>query len=286
MDERGPSQTAIRTAMRRAAHYLQDAEPKILADTYARSFAGFSSDEELLSALRAVPLGDIPWMRTPFVIRNRFAEDELANAVAQGISQYVILGAGLDSFAYRRPDSMRHIEVFEVDHPASQTWKRRRVMELEIPVPPTLHYIPVDFEVQTLTDGLAAGGLNRMSPTFFSWLGVTQYLTPDAVLQTLKEIHEVSAVGSRLVIQYIAPPETLADDEAALVHSLATGAAKDGEPWLSYFEPHSLAGHLHRLGFRAIRHFGPAEATAKYLTNRPDGMRLPAYFQMITADIG
>jgi O-methyltransferase involved in polyketide biosynthesis len=106
------------------------------------------------------------------------------------------------------------------------------------------------------------------------------------VLQTLKEIQEVSAVGSRLVIQFIAPPETLADDEAALVHSLATGSAKVGEPWLSYFEPPSLAGHLQRLGFRAMRHFGPAEATAKYLTNRTDGMRLPAYFHMITADVG
>jgi methyltransferase (TIGR00027 family) len=108
-------------------------------------------------------------MRTPYVIRNRYGEDELANAVTQGVTQYVILGAGLDSFAYRRPDFMRHVEVFEVDHPASQTWKRHRVAELEIPVPPTLHYVPVDFEVQTLTEGLAAGGLHGMAPTFFSW---------------------------------------------------------------------------------------------------------------------
>ena len=105
-------------------------------------------------------------MRTPYVVRNRYAEDELADAVDRGVAQYVILGAGLDSFAYRRPDSMRHVEVFEVDHPASQAWKRQRVAELGIPVPATLHYIPVDFEKQTLTDGLAAGGVDRVAPIF------------------------------------------------------------------------------------------------------------------------
>ena len=192
----------------------------------------------------------------------------------------------MNSFAYRRPDSMRHVEVFEVDHPASQAWKRQRVAELGIPVPATLHYIPVDFEKQTLTDGLAAGGVDRVAPIFFSWLGVTQYLTSEAVLQTLKEVAEVSVKGSQLVVQFIAPPESLAENDAALVHSLATGSAKVGEPWLSYFEPHRLAEHLLRLGFRTTRHFGPAEATTKYLANGSDGMRLPAYFPMITADLG
>jgi methyltransferase (TIGR00027 family) len=286
MDEKGPSQTAIRTAMRRAAHYLLDDDPKVLADAFARSFAGFSNDQDLLTALRAAPLGNVPWMRTPYVIRNRYAEDELANAVSRGIAQYVILGAGLDSFAYRCPDSMGHVNIFEVDHPASQSWKRQRVAELGITVPRTLHYIPIDFETQTLTEGLTTGGLNRVAPTFFSWLGVTQYLTPEAVLQTLGEIVEVSAKGSQLVVQFIAPPETLAEDEAELVHSLATGSAKVGEPWLSYFEPQQLAEHLQRLGFHAIRHFGPAEAATRYLANRTDGMRLPAYFRMIVAEAG
>ena len=125
---RSPSRTAIRVAMYRAAHYLLDAEPKILADPFARSFAGFSSEEELLRAINAiVPPVDLVPVRTIFALRSRYAEDELAQAVRRGTQQYIILGAGLDSFAYRRPDLMRTLEVYEVDHPASQVWKRERV---------------------------------------------------------------------------------------------------------------------------------------------------------------
>jgi methyltransferase (TIGR00027 family) len=271
--------------MRRAAHYLLDEEPKVLADTFARAFAGFSGDEELLAAIRNAPLGDVAWMRTPYVVRNRYAEDELAAAVRRGFTQYVILGAGLDSFAYRRPDFMKHVQVFEVDHPASQAWKRQRVAELEIPVPPALRYIPIDFETQTLADGIFAGGVNRNVPVFLSWLGVTQYLSSDAVIGTLRDIRATCAKGSELVMQFIMPPDSLADDDAAVLRALADASAKVGEPFLSFFQPKYLADELQRLGFRAITHFGPAEA-AKYLAGRTDGMRLPAYFRMIKAEVG
>jgi methyltransferase (TIGR00027 family) len=130
--EKDPSQTAIRVAMRRAAHYFLDAEPKILADRFARALAGFSSDDEFLKAYQAL---SNPWLRMSFALRNRLAEDELAKAVEHGARQYVILGAGLDSFAYRQPDLVRLLDVFEVDHPASQAWKRDRVAALGITVP-------------------------------------------------------------------------------------------------------------------------------------------------------
>jgi methyltransferase (TIGR00027 family) len=220
------------------------------------------------------------------VLRNRYAEDELARAFRKGVSQYIILGAGLDSFAYRRPEFMRTLDVFEVDHPASQAWKRRRVAELGIPIPATLHYVAVDFETATLTDGLASGGVNLAVPAFFSWLGVTQYLTPETVLGTLREIATIGAPGSYVVVQFMPPAATLSDDEAGLLTALATGAAKVGEPWLSFFKPRELEDHLRKMGFRDITHFGPREAWATYLGDRKDGMRAPEYFRMIKAELG
>lgn len=121
MESGKPSRTAILTAMHRAAHYLLDDEPKILADHLARPFAGFSSDEDLLTALDTLAFHDFSGHRALFALRNRYAEDKLAAAVHRGISQYIILGAGLDSYAYRRPDAMCELQIYEVDHPSSQS---------------------------------------------------------------------------------------------------------------------------------------------------------------------
>jgi methyltransferase (TIGR00027 family) len=283
MTEKGPSQTAIRTAMRRAAHYLLDAEPKILADGFARALAGFSTDEEFLRAFQAVPNAHIPWLRMSFALRNRLAEDELAKAVKQGTTQYIILGAGLDSFAYRQPDLVRSLDVYEVDHPASQAWKRERVRALGIPVPPTLHYAPVDFERTSLTEGLTTAGLKRHESAFFTWLGVTQYLTRDAVLRTLRDVAALSTAESTLVMEFLAPPRTLNDEEAALVNSLAEASAKVGEPWLSFFTSDDMQDALTQAGFKSVEHFGPAEAFDRYLRGRTDGARLPGYFRMAKA---
>jgi methyltransferase (TIGR00027 family) len=277
------SRTAIQVAMRRAAHLLLDADPKILIDRFASQLAGFASDQELLAGYRSLPLADVPWMRTPFVLRDRYTEDQLAQAFQKGIAQCVILGAGLNSFAYRQPEGMLGLQVFEVDHPATQTWKRRRVAELELVVPATLHYAPVDFEKETLIDGLLRTSFNQEAPAFFSWLGVTQYLTQPAILRTLQDIVAVAAPGSELVIQFIAPAEALVDKEAALVTALAEGAARVGEPWLTFFKPVDLEKHLRRIGLEEIVHFGADEASTSYLAERTDGLRLPAYFRMIKA---
>jgi methyltransferase (TIGR00027 family) len=286
VEKKEPSRTAIRTAMRRAAHYLLDAEPKILADTFARAFAGFSSDEELLAALQGVPGSNVSWLRVSFALRNRLAEDELADAVRRGTKQYVILGAGLDSFAYRRPDLMQSLNVYEVDHPASQAWKRERVAALNIEVPPNLHYAPVDFEHATLTEGLLTAGLNRQKPVFFTWLGVTQYLTRETGLRTLQEAAAISAANSTLVLEFIAPPETLNDEEAALCRSLAGSSAEVGEPWLSFYTSATMQENLVRAGFTSVELFGPEEAFSRYLTGRIDSARLPGYFRMAKATTG
>jgi methyltransferase (TIGR00027 family) len=163
MEMRKPSRTAVNTAVWRAVHTLLDHEPKILADPFARGVAGFDTDEALLAAHDAHPASHVPGIRAPFAVRTRYAEDELAEAVGRGIGQYVILGAGLDSFAYRRPDLMRALDVYEVDHAATQAWKQARVAELGIATPPGLHHVPIDFERETLAQGLAAGGCGRPS---------------------------------------------------------------------------------------------------------------------------
>jgi len=286
MEEGRPSRTAVVTAMLRAAHYLLDQEPKLLDDPFAHAFAGFSTDEELLNGLNAFVYPDMVRMRTLFALRNRYAEDELVRAIEHGTAQYIMLGAGLDSFAYRRPDLLRTLDVYEVDHPASQAWKRERVKELSIQIPVRLHYVPIDFERETLTAGLAAGGINFKAATFFSWLGVTQYLSPAAVLGTLREIAELAAPGSEIVFQFIVPAETLAGEESALVKALAAGAAAVGEPWLSFFAPEEMEAHLRPMGFGKVRRFGPQQAIERYLLGRPDGLRLPAYFHMIDASVG
>jgi len=286
MEERGPSRTAITTATLRAAHFLLDAEPKILDDSFARAFAGFANDEELSKALDTLVYPDFARMRTLFALRNRYAEDELARTIEQGTSRYIILGAGLDSFAYRRPDLMRTLDVFEVDHPSSQAWKRRRVAELGIRIPARLHYVPIDFERETLTAGLAAAGIDFTAATFFSWLGVTQYLSSAAVLGTLREVAELAAPGSEIVFQFIVPEATLTGEERSLVTDLAAGGAAVGEPWLSFLEPEELDAHLRQMGFRKVLHFGPQQATERYLLGRSDGLQLPAYFHMINACVG
>jgi methyltransferase (TIGR00027 family) len=286
MEMRKPSRTAVNTAVWRAVHTLLDDEPKILADPFARALAGFGSDEALLAAHDAHPAAHVPGIRAPYAVRNRYAEDELAEAVGRGIGQYVILGAGLDSFAYRRPDLMRSLDVFEVDHPATQAWKRARVAELGIEVPARLHHVPIDFERETLTEALAAGGLRTGDRAFFSWLGVTQYLTREAVERALGEIAYIAAPGSGLVVQFIAPASMLGAEEGALVATLAGNSAKLGEPWLSFFKPAEMEAVLRQAGFSSVEHFGPEEAHERYLRGRTDGSRVPGYFRMAKATTG
>jgi methyltransferase (TIGR00027 family) len=286
MEKRGPSRSAVSTATLRAAHYLFDGAPKILSDPFARDFAGFSTDEEVRTALDAFAFPDPSRLRAVFTVRSRYAEDQLSGAIQLGISQYIILGAGLDSFAYRRPDLIRALHVYEVDHPATQSWKRARVRELGIKSPRALHHIPIDFEHETLISGLAAGGVNRNAKAFFSCLGVTQYLTREAVLNTLREIASATASGTELVVQFIVPAATLSREEGNLVTVAAARAASMGEPWLSFFAPDDLETNMTQIGFDQIVHFGSEEATERYLLGRTDGLALPGFFRMIKARVG
>src|ERR1700722_13292878 len=178
------SRTAQMVAIRRAAHQLLD-QPLVLDDPLALRIIGSEAERELRSNPKEHHIFARAF-RAFMVARSRYAEDELARAVAHGVTQYVVLGAGLDTFAYRNPHS--EVQVFEVDHPSTQAWKCEQLQAAHIPIPPSMNFVPIDFEKQTLEDGLGPSGLDIKSPAFFSWLGVTPYLTYDACMKTLSFI--------------------------------------------------------------------------------------------------
>jgi methyltransferase (TIGR00027 family) len=273
MEHQGPSRTAIWSAMHRAAHLLLD-KGEILADTFARAFAGYASDAEMLHAIALANLPDFPRMRVLFALRTRFAEDQLTEAMTRGMRQYVILGAGLDSFAYRRPDLISSLAIFEVDHPASQNWKHERLAELGI-APAHLHHLAIDFERQTLGACLADSTADLTSPMFLTALGVTQYLTRGAIRQMLCEVAVTTARGSEIVLQYVIPPATLAGGEADLIRTLIEDGKSLGEPWLSFYEPSEMERYLTDVGFGHFKHLGPTQAAERYLARREGGLLLP-----------
>ncbi len=181
-------------------------------------------------------------MRAFMAVRSRYAEDGLAQAVERGVSQYVLLGAGLDTFGYRNPFE-GCVRVFEVDHPATQAWKRAQVEAAGIVVPPSLTYTPVNFERQTIMDGLVASGFNPAAPAFFAWLGVTMYLARETVMATFKMIAS-SPKGSGVVFDYGIEPSMLGFMERIVVAEFSRRVAAIGEPWTTFFVPSELDADL------------------------------------------
>lgn len=278
---RGPSRTAMMTAVGRGYH-REGPEPHVLDDWLAFDLAGNEGRAILenmrtnLGPDRAVSFGR--WV----AVRSRFVEDMVEAAADDGIGQYVLLGAGLDSFAYRRNDMHARIQVFEVDHPDSQAWKRLRVGELGIELPPNLVFAPVNFETQTLRDGLSSSGFDFALPAIFSWIGVTMYLTREAIDSTLRVI-AACAAGTRVVLTYDVPRHTL-DQMGQLDFDQISGrAAAVGEPFVSLFEPHEIEELLQELGFQGVRHFGPDEAVRTYFSGHD--VRFAGVQRLVAASI-
>jgi methyltransferase (TIGR00027 family) len=202
-------------------------------------------------------------------VRARLPEDIVEAAVADGVRQYVILGAGLDSFAYRRPDMLSVLHVFEVDQPASQAWKRQRLEELGITPPANLTYAPIDFENQTLSEGLGSAGFDFRTPAVFSWIGVTMYLTIDAIHSTLATL-ATCAPGTQIVLTYNLPKSALQDRAVELDMTIQRFASETGETFLSLFTPEEMEKLLIEHGYGEIKHFGPEEAVRTYFAGRSD----------------
>ena len=207
-------------------------------------------------------------LRLFIAARTRFAEDALTAAVARGVRQLVVLGAGLDTYAYRTTfgESLR---IFEVDHPSTQAWKREQLTQAAIPVPRTLTFVPIDFERETLAGGLAAAGFDPGRRTFFTWLGVVPYLTEQAVLSTLGFIASLPG-GAHVVFDYSNPPASGPDqhDDASVGEALAARVASLGETFKSHFETDVLHASLTALGFAQIEDLGPAVIRERYFAGR------------------
>ena len=283
MEEGRPSTTAMIAAMIRAAHLLWDDVPAIVQDPLALGLSGVESPGALQATLRARQAE--PYNYASVLVRQRYAEDALATAVQRGVGQYVILGAGLDSFAYRRPDLATLLRVFEVDHPATQQWKRVRLRALGVPLPSNLTFIPLDFERHTLANGLLAGGHRPEWPTFVSWLGVTHYLTEEAVFTTLRSVASL-APGSEIVLQYFLPEALFDDDHRRLLALWKARRAAVGEPVLSQFEPTTLATRMQEFGFTQVWDVGPEALDARYFAGRTDGLRASPHAHLMQAHVG
>jgi methyltransferase (TIGR00027 family) len=231
----------------------------IFPDPLAVSILGRSADEIVREAEQYPARRR---MRFFVAVRSRFAEDALAVALDRGVRQVVVLGAGLDTYAYRKPVP-NHVRIFEVDHPATQTWKRERLAAAGIPIPSSLSYAPVDFEHETLSHGLAAVGFDLALPTFFTWLGVIPYLTENAIWTTLEFIASLRS-GAHVVFDYGDPPDSLSLEDR-LEHDLRAERVESlGEKWISYFEPGLLHAKLFALGFSEIEDLGPPEILSRY----------------------
>jgi methyltransferase (TIGR00027 family) len=205
-------------------------------------------------------------MRIFIAARSRFAEDALAAAVERGVRQLVILGAGLDTYAWRGAMRQR-LRIFEVDHPATQAWKRGQLREVGIPLPDSLTFAPIDFERETLAEGLESAGFDAAQQTFFTWLGVVPYLTEEAVWSTLTFVASLPN-GAHVVFDYSDPPDSFSPEMRALHDKRAARVAALGEPWLGYFEAEKLRAGLTDLGFSTVEDLGPPEIAARYFPGR------------------
>ena len=292
MNEEQISRTAQMTAFSRGYHSRNDA-PVIFEDRLAFELLGQdvqrSIEQQMLATLRAVnpdaaaAFSDdesaLGWLMqtgaaAPIVLgRAKFAEELLERAVEDGVSQYVLLGAGLDTFAFRRPDLLAKLRLFELDHPGTQEYKRQRLDELGWELSDNLRLVPVDFTRSSLVEALQGAGFNQQVPAFFSWLGVTYYLTPGEVMGTLRDIARNAAPGSSVVFDYL--------DTAAYDHRLASSRVRRmieavrqmGEPMLSGFDPVTLGEELAQGGLTLVKDLSPMDIHSRYFMGRTDHYR-------------
>jgi methyltransferase (TIGR00027 family) len=275
MSDHRASRTALGTAYLRAAHQLLDAQPRILDDPVALPLLGPAALQRINDSMDQYRTPEMLALRAHVVLRARFAEDRLAAAVLRGIKQYIILGAGFDTFALRQPPWARALKILEVDHPGTQAMKRSCLAAADLAMPENAGFASIDLEQESLHDGLLKHHVLVDEPTFFSWLGVTMYLKEDAIDAVLRSVATFPA-GSEIVLTFASPP----DDSPS---SLARRAASLGEPWLSYFEPEMLEARLRSAGFPKVEFLSPAEVEARYFRQRPADLPVPKRTNILSA---
>lgn len=253
-----PSRTALIPARQRAAHQLLD-HGAILYDPFAMKILR-EDEKDVLQFANQHPLASIGRLLT--TARSRIAEDALSKAVERGIRQIVILGAGLDTFALRNPHGARLIRIYEVDHPATQTWKCQRLAEAQITLPAWLSFVPVDFESDDLGEKLITAGFQHDSPAFFMWLGVVPYLTQDAIGRALDYMSSIE--NSEVVFDYVEPPEASSEEVRQVETERMEQLRKIDERWVSRFEPAGIAAILRSRGFCRIEDINFQEIKSRF----------------------
>ncbi|HKP60693.1 MAG TPA: class I SAM-dependent methyltransferase [Polyangiales bacterium] len=266
-----PDNTAVRVALWRALHVEVDPPPHVLEDTVGLKLAapeeGWRQRPDMSPFTRP--------FRASIVARARFIEDLVAERSVRGVSQYVILGAGLDTFAQRRTELASRMQVFEIDQPSTQAWKRQRLVELGYGIPSYLHLVPVDFEAG---DGwwakLNGSGFDAARPAVVASTGVSMYLTKEAIMETLRQIAALAA-GSTFAMSFMLPIE-MADPEMRFgIERAIEGARASGTPFISFFTPDEMLALARDAGFNTVEHVSAAALSERYFSGRTDGMRLP-----------
>lgn len=267
-----PDSTAVRVALWRAVHVLVDPPPHVFEDEVGLRLA--APDPGWRERGDMHPQGTAPF-RASIVARARFIEDVVVEQAGRGVGQYVILGAGLDTFAQRRPEVASRLRVFEIDQPGTQAWKRQRLIELGFGVPAWLHFVPVDFEAgQSWRQRLAAEGFDAAQPAVLASTGVSMYLTREANATTLRQIATL-APGSTLIMSFLLPLEMADPAARAGLERAVEGARKSGTPFISFFAPADMLDLAREAGFKQVRHVSAADLAQRYFAGRSDGLRPP-----------
>ena len=267
------SKTAILAAAVRAYHH-QSKSP-VFADDYAVDMVPFVwrviAKNRLLGWFVVHKVFRLfrP-IHTEVIVRARYAEDRLMEAISEGVGQYVILGAGLDTFSMRHKKLADSVRIFELDHPATQATKEKQVREVNGDVPANLVFVPIDFETDQLNEALTQGGFNPQEPAFFSWLGTTYYLTKDAIRETLGRVADVAAPGSHIVFDYKLARHLIPAESLAFADKLDRFVARRGEPMVSVFTPEELNDEMSQFGFVEIETIPSEDQKRRYLKDRSD----------------
>lgn len=266
-----PDNTAVRVALWRALHVEADSAPHVFEDIIGLQLAaqddGWRNRPDMSPFTRP--------FRASIVARARFIEDLVTEQAAHGVGQYVILGAGLDTFAQRRPELAPPMLVFEIDQPGPQAWKRQRLIDLGLGIPSFLRLVPVDFEAGDVWwQRLAASGFNSAQPAIVASTGVSMYLTREAIVATLRQVSAL-APGSTFAMSFMLPIELAEAEVRSGIERAAAGARANGTPFISFFTPEEMLELARDAGFREVKHVSAAELGQRYFAGRTDGLRPP-----------
>ena len=266
-----PDNTAVRVALWRALHVEIDPPPHVLEDEVGLKLAapddGWRSRPDMSPFTRP--------FRASILARARFIEDLVAEQAARGVGQYVILGAGLDTFAQRRPELASRLLVFEIDRPGPQEWKRHRLIDLGFGIPSFLRLVPVDFEAgDEWWERLSASGFDSKQTAVVASTGVSMYLTKDAIVATLRQVAAL-APGSTLAMSFMLPLELVDPELRPGVERAIAGARANGTPFISFFTPAEMLTLARAAGFKEVQHVSAAMLAQRYFADRTDGFRPP-----------